>query len=155
MKTRIMGPKRSSADGSEDSAYDTSEVCLSPSGRQVSSSPSRQTAPKSAARRQQSWSFHDLRTAAVERPTVRRSHNLVQRRKHRRRRKAGCSSSSSDSGVEAAYHSDNSARKTGSDLGRKTNGSGITRVKVQHGMGTDTFQRWSHTNIQDELGYIP
>lgn len=151
-----MGPKRSSADGSEDSAYDTSEVCLSPSGRQVSSSPSRQPTHKNTARRQQSWSFHDLRTAAVERPTVRRSHNIVHRRKHRRRRKAGTSSSSSDSGVEAAYHSDNSARKTGSDLGRKnTSTSGVTRVKVQHGMGTDTFQRWSHTNIQDELGYIP
>ncbi|KAF8777136.1 hypothetical protein HNY73_014055 [Argiope bruennichi] len=154
MKTRLMGTKRSSADGSEDSAYDTSEVCLSPSGRQGSSSPSRQPAQRNAARRQQSWSFHDLRSAAVEKPVVRRNHNVHHRRKHRRRsRKAGQSSSSSDSGVEAAYHSDNSGRK--SDPGRLTNGSGVTRVQVQHGMGTGTFQRWSNTNIQDELGYIP
>ncbi|GIY84023.1 uncharacterized protein CEXT_174571 [Caerostris extrusa] len=156
MKTRIMGTKRSSADGSEDSAYDTSEVCLSPSGRQGSSSPSRQPAQRNAARRQQSWSFHDLRSAAVEKPVVRRSHNVHHRRKHRRRsRKTGQSSSSSDSGVEAAYHSDNSGRKSVSDPGRLANGAGVTRVQVQHGMGTGTFQRWSNTNIQDELGYIP
>ncbi|GFY63786.1 uncharacterized protein TNIN_285471 [Trichonephila inaurata madagascariensis] len=156
MKTRLMGAKRSSADGSEDSAYDTSEVCLSPSGRQGSGSPSRQPAQRNAARRQQSWSFHDLRSAAVEKPVVRRSHNLHHRRKHRRRsRKAGQSSSSSDSGVEAAYHSDNSGRKSVSDPGRLANSNGVTRVQVQHGMGTGTFQRWSNTNIHEELGYIP
>ncbi|KFM68459.1 hypothetical protein X975_11862, partial [Stegodyphus mimosarum] len=152
VKTRIMGVKKSSADGSEDSAYDTSEVCLSPSGRQRSGSPNRQPTQGSVARRQQSWSFHDLRTTAVERPAIRRNHH-PHRRKHRRRRKGDCNTptSSSDSGVEAAYHSDNSARKSGSD----PNGNGVTRVQVQHGMGTSTFHRWSHTNIHDELGYIP
>ncbi|XP_054707855.1 uncharacterized protein LOC129217556 [Uloborus diversus] len=148
MKTKLMGTKRSSADGSEDSAYDTSEVCLSPSGRQcgTSSSPNRQT------HRQQSWSFHDLRSAGLERPVVRSRNG--HRRKHRRKagrnfmRKAGRSSSSSDSGVEAAYHSD----KSGSDPGRL---NGVTRVQVEHGMGNGTFQRWSHTNMHEELGYIP
>ncbi|XP_042904786.1 uncharacterized protein [Parasteatoda tepidariorum] len=155
MKLKLMGAKRSSADGSEDSAYDTSEVCLSPSGQQGgSSSPTRQPIQRKTAKRQQSWSFHDLRTAAVERPVARRSHNV--RRKHRRRnRKTGRNSSSSDSGVEAAYHSDHSIRKSGSDPGRLASTSGITRVQVEHGMGSGTFQRWSHTNIKDELGYIP
>ncbi|GFU69240.1 uncharacterized protein TNCV_3285171 [Trichonephila clavipes] len=142
MKTRLMGAKRSSADGSEDSAYDTSEVCLSPSGRQGSGSPSRQPAQRNAARRQQSWSFHDLRSAAVEKPVVRRSHNLHHRRKHRRRsRKAGQSSSSSDSGVEAAYHSDNSGRKSVSDPGRLANSNGVTRVQVQHALQVNSARK--------------
>lgn len=158
MKTRIMGTKRSSADGSSDSAYDTSEVCLSPTGRQTSSN---SASPGRQARRQQSWSFHDLRTSDKKKPVV----TVNRRRKHhRRRRKDEVGSSSSDSGVEAAaYQSDtNSGRKSSSDPGRlamagggATNRNGVTRVTVRHGMGEGTFQRWSHTNIQDELGYIP
>ncbi|KAG8184822.1 hypothetical protein JTE90_004920 [Oedothorax gibbosus] len=152
MKTRIMGTKRSSADGSSDSAYDTSEVCLSPTGRhQTSASPGRQ------ARRQQSWSFHDLRTSDKKKPVV---PVATRRRKHhRRRRKDEVGSSSSDSGVEAAAYQSggsDSGRKSSSDPGRlATSGGGVTRVTVRHGMGEGTFQRWSHTNIQDELGYIP
>lgn len=157
VRTKLMKSKKSS-EGSEDSAYDTSEVCLSPSGRQ--SHPN----PAAKARRQQSWSFHDLRTATVEKNRRNRARSgspcgstagstsvrqLVHRRKHRRRRRQN-GSSSSDSGVEA-YHSDCSAQRSGSDPGR----SRVTRVQVQHGMSNESFQRWSHTNIQDELGYIP
>ncbi|XP_022256971.1 uncharacterized protein LOC111089202 [Limulus polyphemus] len=162
---------RKGSDCSEDSAYDTSEVCFSPQGNQIIKT-------RRKKKRQLSWSFHDLRSNLPSKNFSRQQHrsrsggsalsgsstgelSRKEKRKgikHRRRRRGTGSSGSSDSGVEE-YFSDysgvinNKYKRPDSEL--ENMATQVTLVNVKHGMSQRKFWQWSRTNLQDELGYIP
>lgn len=152
------------ANSSADSAYDTPEVCLSPDGNTTT--------------RQKVWRFSNetpvnpchSRTlkypctldngesssgSQLGNPVMRQAPHRKKRR--RRRRWQPGPKSSSDSGVEE-YHSDysdtlNGMQKSESELEHFA--SKVSLVSVEHGMSPAEFRKWSKTNMQEELGYIP
>lgn len=169
-RNRVRDGKKSKKNGvenSEDSAYETSEICLSPHGHPQSNA--------ELKKRNMSWSFQDLRLASS--PTKDKTQQyrppspagsalggstarqLVMKKKRRRkRRKSGMmrGHSSSDSGVEE-YHSDYSETMNNnkSEMEMKQFANQVTRIRVKHGMNKEGFHRWSQTDLREELGYIP
>ncbi|XP_076335517.1 uncharacterized protein LOC143238833 [Tachypleus tridentatus] len=168
IRCKLRGKKDS--DFSEDSAYDTSEVCLSPHGNQV-------VKMKKKKKRRLSWSFHDLRSnsssknsskqhesrsggsvlsgSSIAEVTQRDKRRKIKRRRQRRSNKER---GSSDSGVEE-YYSDysglNNNRSKNSNMELDQMSTPATLVTVKHGMSERKFRHWSQTNLQDELGYMP
>ncbi|XP_023241363.1 uncharacterized protein LOC111639675 [Centruroides sculpturatus] len=162
--------KKNGIDYSEDSAYDTSEICLSPHG-QPHGHPHTDVNMKKHG---MSWSFQDLRLSNSS-PKDKTQHRpssptgsalggstarqlVMKKKRRRRRRKSGVmrGHSSSDSGVEE-YHSDYSETMNNnkSEMEMKHFADQVTRIRVKHGINKDGFHRWSQTDIREELGYIP
>ncbi|XP_013786734.1 uncharacterized protein LOC106470714 [Limulus polyphemus] len=155
-KKKVPSKRKKECEISEDSAYDTSEVCLSPNGGQI----------VKIKNPERSWSFQDLPTEHSQSQGVengssgsqkaqssKKNGGLSKKRFRRLRRRGSGSSLSYDSGVDD-YHSDHSIPlhnhyKSDSELNRGTT------INIRHGISERKFQHWSQTDLADELGYIP
>lgn len=155
-KKKVPSKKKKECEISEDSAYDTSEVCLSPNGEQI----------VKIKNPERSWSFQDLPTEHSHSPGVenrnsssqksqssKKNGGVSKKRLRRLRRRGSGSSLSYDSGVDD-YHSDHSLPihnhyKSDSELNRGTT------INIRHGISERKFKHWSQTDLADELGYIP
>ncbi|XP_022254031.1 uncharacterized protein LOC111088381 [Limulus polyphemus] len=166
LKSKVKNHKsKQDSDLSEDSAYDTSEVCHNPQGNRVIETRKKQKGQRSLSYQDLSpsnspfkYSLKLQKDCERRKPTLRSSspHNITYKDKriktHPKTRHGVKCEGSSDSGVE-----ENSSDSSEGVIHYSTTLHPELKPEVAlvNGVNEGKFRHWSYTSLQDELGYMP